>query len=309
MLIGSGENAIVASTALGAERSFPFDRLAAVSFEGEADREAGERFAAALAQRLPGQDVLITRSGDGAKTIRGRLVELGPDEGTFEFGQKPRSFKLDKMFGLVFAAGSQLHVAGTADVELIDENRFSGDLISADARRIRISTRVGFEVEMDVASIRSIELRSPRVVFVSDLSALREETEGLVHAPAPVRRDLSVARRPLTIDGRVFDRGLGVHSRTTLEYRLAGEFESFAATIGIDDWVRPRGSVIFRLLSSDGTVLFDSGEVTGQDPGRNVLVDVTGVEALILVVDYGEALDVSDHADWGGARLIRKATR
>jgi hypothetical protein len=104
----------------------------------------------------------------------------------------------------------------------------------------------------------------------------------------------------------VFDKGLGVHSRTELDYQLDRAYESLVATIGIDDAVRPRGSVVFRVLG-DGKVLFDSGVLTGKDPPRDVNVNVVGVSLLTLVVDYGDELDLSDQADWGGARLLKPA--
>jgi hypothetical protein len=123
-----------------------------------------------------------------------------------------------------------------------------------------------------------------------------------------VRKDRSASAKSLSIAGRVFDKGLGVHSRTELSYQIAGDYESFVATIGIDDAVRPRGSVVFR-VSGDGRELFDSGEVRGSDPPRDIQVDVKDVKSLTLAVDYGEALDVSDHANWGGARLLKAAAK
>ncbi|MCH8146858.1 MAG: NPCBM/NEW2 domain-containing protein, partial [Planctomycetes bacterium] len=85
-------------------------------------------------------------------------------------------------------------------------------------------------------------------------------------------------------------------------------YERFAATIGIDDFVRPGGSVVFRVIG-DGRVLFESGEITGRDAPRAIRVDMVGVKLLTLLVDLGEGLDLSDHADWAGARLIRPAAR
>jgi len=119
---------------------------------------------------------------------------------------------------------------------------------------------------------------------------------------------------PLAIAGRRFESGLGVHSRTELTYEIGGEYETFVATIGLDDAVRPRGSVVFRVLGSEilaqaATVLFDSGAVTGADPPRDVMVDVSGVRLLTLVVDYGDDLDLADAAVWGDARLLKPRTR
>ena len=108
--------------------------------------------------------------------------------------------------------------------------------------------------------------------------------------------------------GRLFDKGLGVHSKTELDYSIGGAYESLVSTIGIDDTVRPSGSVVFRILG-DGKVLFDSGALTGQDPPREIKVDVKGVNILTLIVDYGDGLDLADHADWGGVRLLKPAAR
>ncbi len=125
-----------------------------------------------------------------------------------------------------------------------------------------------------------------------------------MHRSWPVRFDQSLSGGPLSIGGRVFEKGLGVHSLTELIFEIAGNFETFVATIGIDDSVRPRGSVVFRILG-DSKVLFDSGAVTGADPPRDIIVDVIGVRTLTLTVDYADELDLCDHADWGDARLLK----
>ncbi|MFQ5463654.1 MAG: NPCBM/NEW2 domain-containing protein, partial [Phycisphaerae bacterium] len=70
---------------------------------------------------------------------------------------------------------------------------------------------------------------------------------------------------------------------------------------------RPRGSVVFR-LNGDGAVLFDSGTLTGRSEAQTVSVDVRDVDKLSLIVDYADAMDLSDHAVWAGARLIGPAS-
>ena len=96
----------------------------------------------------------------------------------------------------------------------------------------------------------------------------------------------------------------GQYARTRLAYALEGEFERFCATIGIDDAARPRGNVVFRVWG-DAEMLFDSGPVTGNDEPRDVRLDVRGVDKLTLLVDFGEQMDLADHADWAAARVIR----
>jgi hypothetical protein len=65
-----------------------------------------------------------------------------------------------------------------------------------------------------------------------------------------------------------------------------------------------RGCVSMRVFG-DGEVLWEATQVRGGQTAREFIVDVGGVQRLVLVVDYGEDLDLSDHAAWGSARLIR----
>ena len=199
-----------------------------------------------------------------------------------------------------------LLVAGCATVRLDDGGQLPATLLPSDAGRVVARTVFGSPLVLPVERVRSIEFTSDRVVYLSDLAPARQDVRGLLHQPWPVRTDRSAGNSELRIDGRPFDKGLGVHARTELTYALDGRFERFVATIGIDDAVRPRGHVVFRVLGND-RVLFDSGPVTGKDPARDIKIDLSGVAKLTLLVDYGEQMDLADHADWADARLIKPA--
>ena len=86
------------------------------------------------------------------------------------------------------------------------------------------------------------------------------------------RRNLSVEGRPLTIDGRRFDRGVGTHSPGVFRVRLGGAGVRFAALVGIDDEVAARSSkasVEFKVVG-DGKTLWASGPVHRKQPARAV---------------------------------------
>lgn len=307
------DDGVIGHTALGEAVTFGFDRLAGIQLaDREAFPKADGQFQAALAARLPGHDVLITRSIDDVKTLRGRVEQLDPARGSFFFGRRKRTFATERIYGIVFAAG-----AGHTEekrypitLTLTDDSVFSGRIARADAYSLRVDTSVGVIAELPITDVTTIRVHSDRVIHVSDLSPVRERIEGLLHqsgdkeSPWPVRWDRSVSGGPLAIGGRTFTKGIGVHSRTELAFAISGGYEKFVATIGLDDSVRPNGSVVFRVLG-DGKVLFDSGEVTGADEPRDIIVDVSKVNTLTLVVDYGTELDLSGHADWGGTRLLK----
>lgn len=112
-------------------------------------------------------------------------------------------------------------------------------------------------------------------------------------------RDRSMGDRPLTIGGKVFAKGLGIHAASEVVYALDGRYSAFSAVVGIDDEA-PKGQVIFQVWLDERKVL-DSGPVQ-QGPGKEVLVPLHGGKELRLVVDSDGTIN-SDHADWANAQL------
>ncbi len=304
LLAGDGD-AVIARTALGDSSRFSWDRLSAIQL-GDSAR-FGRAYAAlsnALSNRSPSQDELISRDDTEVKRLLGRLESLDAAGGSFFFDGESRRFQNEKVFAIVLAAGARKQGPFAATFELVDGSVFSGTLESADEEVLKVETSVGTISNISVGDIVAVRFRAERLAFLSDLDPTNQVIEGLIHDPWRVQRDKNLLGGALSIGGRTFARGLGVHSRTEITYKLNEAFDRFAATIGIDDAVRPLGSVVMRVMG-DTRILFDSGEVRGTDPARDILVDVAGIGELTLIVDYGEGLDVSDHADWGDARLIR----
>ncbi len=304
----AGDNAegyVVADTAIGANVRIPLSALAGVWLgRAGADPKGRELFDEGLADRLPGTDVLVTQRDGEVGTIRGSVVALGPEGGRIVLNRKERSFGFDRVLGIVFATGLPTGERWPVTVRMGNGTEFAGRLLGADASVMRFEASFGARVAVTMGELSWLRFDSERLVSVSALTPLREEAEGLLHEGSPARFDRSVANGALVVDGRGFEHGIGVRARSRLEYDVAGAYETFAAVIGIDDAVRPRGSVVFR-VEGDGEALFDSGLVTGRDAGKEVLVDVRGVSRLALVVEYGADMDLSDHANWGDARLIR----
>jgi hypothetical protein len=263
--------------------------------------------------RSPAVDLLIARGSSDAgeaptghvATLGGRLEELGPDRGLFTIGERTRAFRTDTVFGIVLAVDrtGDWHGDWRAAVTLADGSVFSGRVEPSDRTTLHVATSLGFVAAVPLSKVAGIEFQSDRVVYVSDLAPIEQRVEGLLHRPWPVQMDRAVSGTRISVGGRVFDKGIGVHSRTKLAFEILGAYETFAATVGIDDSVRPRGSVIFRVIA-DGETRFDSEVMTGSDPPRDIVVDVSSVNVLTLVVDFGDDLDVADHADWASARLL-----
>ncbi|MGH7178268.1 MAG: NPCBM/NEW2 domain-containing protein, partial [Tepidisphaeraceae bacterium] len=127
----------------------------------------------------------------------------------------------------------------------------------------------------------------------------------------PYERDMSNGEQaqgdglPIKLNGTTYSKGLGIHAGSELRYTLGGNYDTFTASIGVDDEVGTQGSVVFQVWA-DGTKLYDSGTMTGSTATKNISVTVTGKNDLRLIVtDAGS--NYADHADWANARLNKNA--
>src|SRR5438045_9691817 len=124
---------------------------------------------------------------------------------------------------------------------------------------------------------------SMRLVLISVVfpSAVRAETIGIESVDLQYaeqgwgepQANKSVDNHPLFIDGKRFEHGFGTHANSTFRIALAGKGERFTATVGVDDEVGQRGSVVFRVIG-DGKTLWESGVLRGGDPAKEVSVDL-----------------------------------
>ena len=103
--------------------------------------------------------------------------------------------------------------------------------------------------------------------YVSDLP-LVSQTNG--YGPVELDRSNGEAGagdgKPLTINGVVFAKGLGVHAVADVLYAIPTGCASFAAQVGVDDEVAgANGSVVFEDTWADGVKRVSSPRLTGAD--------------------------------------------
>ena len=84
------------------------------------------------------------------------------------------------------------------------------------------------------------------------------------------RFDRGFDSRPLRLGGVDYRKGLALHSRTELVYRLPERFSRFLAVAGIADAVRPGGKVRL-VVRGDDKVLFEAELQPAATPrGRSI---------------------------------------
>jgi hypothetical protein len=122
-----------------------------------------------------------------------------------------------------------------------------------------------------------------------------------------VHRDKNVKELPITINGKVYPKGLWTHAfndatPADFAFDIAGKkFATFKATVGLDD-LGEKGSVQFEVLV-DGVKQAES-PVMRPKQTHEIAVDVSQAKNVTLRVTNGGDGYQYDHAAWGFARFV-----
>lgn len=155
----------------------------------------------------------------------------------------------------------------------------------------------GRESEGRTISFKLIDF-IPDEIYLSDIEPVVEKSGW-----GNVEMDRAVSGRPISINGKRFEKGIGTHSVSEIEYDLEGIFSYFTAKVGIDDGNRSeKGSVEFIVLG-DGKELWRSGIMRKSDGIKELNLKIDGIKRILLKVEDGGDGSDYDHADWAEAKL------
>ncbi|MEN6449125.1 MAG: NPCBM/NEW2 domain-containing protein [Thermoguttaceae bacterium] len=316
----------------------PLEALAGVIFRPPTDPQRRDALVDRLALAKEDADQLLLENGD---TLSGLLKGVADEIVQIKTAAGPIEVKTDRILAIVFNpslrtikprttvapnAAAPGAAAGRGSVEawvgLADGSRLLATRLVVEGDRMTLTAAA----QTWKASTKSLVFVQPlggRAVYLSDLKPVEYRQTPLLDLPWPYRADRNVTGGRLRVAGRLYLKGLGVHSAARLVYELDGARGEgretrgqaggrpnvrvtgrFAALVAIDDSTAGRGSVRFRVLV-DGRERFASPVLRGGDRPVPVSVDLAGAKRLELVVDYADQGDVLDHADWLDARITR----
>lgn len=248
-------------------------------------------------------DALLLVNGD---VLTGTIEQFGPAEWKIAKDGSSRSVPADRLRGAALdpAVIERKSPSGlAATLRLTDGSVIIATKLYSTPEGLEIQSLFGPKMILRMDAVDSISIRGGRVVYLSDIEAIRVETRPFLDDFAPPRMDQSVLGSPLSLGGVLQEKGIGVRGYTRIDYPVEG-FVRFQAKIGVDDAASPLASVLFQVLLDD-KVVFDSGEMTPADAPRDIDVEIGPAKSLSLVVDFATRGDVGDAADWSAARLIR----
>lgn len=269
---------------------------------------------------LPDDQLVILRDGKLSHYF-GKILEITEKAVRFEQDGEVLNVKRKHVFAVRFAPLSNDEVSHETEKDP-QENPLLGVLTDAAGSSLSISSLVpaegnaqitltsGAKLTLPDSALAGLDLSSGRAVSLASLKAesvtvtpffgMENAPESLLKFNAP-QLNRAFGGGKIQLGGKEYATGLELCSRTQIVFRLPSAFQTFRATVGIDDSVRPGGSSEVTILA-DEKVLFKD-VLTGKDAPKPLNLDLSGARRLTILVDFGENGNFGDYVGFGDAAL------
>lgn len=296
----------------------PLPSVTAVRFDRESPAQHAE-WVRMLEQGSASDGVVVNRAGGSLDVLEGTLGPVTSDTIEFEYEGESRRIRREKVAGLLY------HPQAVADRplpvgQIIDRrgNVYAIQGYKVDAQQLQMALACGLNRQIALDELATIRFAQPDVTYLSDLEPTSWTWEPWIPDPQP-SSPLKLMYRPvkdrafdgqlLSLDGTgpdgdpQFEKGLTVHSRTELVYRLAGDYQGLAMLVGLDPKIVD--AEVRVSIFGDDRLLW---ETVVEKEQRVVPCDISvrTVKRLRILVDYGDRHGIADRVHLCNARLIRQ---
>ncbi len=259
-------------------------------------------------------DLVVIKKDGALDYLEGVLGDTDEDGGfAFTLGGDTLSVKRQKLAGIVYfhKAADPLPKAA-AIVSDVFGNQFSAAEIKLEAGVLCGTTPSGADWSVQLEQLQRVDFSQGRVAYLSDLTPVRDSWTPFVSGgrlPKSVaafyaaKRDRSLEAQDLLVGGQRYTKGLSLHSRSEVAYRLDGQYRRFQALAGIDDRAAGLGAVRL-VIRGDDRVLWE-GEIAGAQAPEMLNLATDDVRVLSILVDFGAGHETADHLNLCDAKLIR----
>lgn len=299
--------------------SLAFRQLRSLRFIKPAD-EQGERWNA-LHEREETRDLLVIpktrqiKQGESEQSItvqtvdflKGTVSEIADGEVKFVYNGQTIPVKLEKVFGIVLARQNPRPGKATCVVSLGGDRIYASSVVSSEGK-LALRLAAGADVTVSPSLVKSLDFSQGKIQYLSAMEPREyEHTEFFGFSFDYSKDKTGLNKKPLRLGGRDYNRGLWIHSKTFLKYRLGGEYRRFQAIVGIDEGLANKALGDVKLtISGDGKVLFEK-VILGKNPPEKLDLEVPGVRDLEILVDWVDENDLGycDHLDLADAKVVK----
>jgi hypothetical protein len=261
-----------------------------------------------------GKEAIVTRNEKGGISNIIAALGEGDESGTAisyvpEEGAEARKGQLAKMHGLIFkhALGPKAMPVVCKLLDTLQDVVMVSSVTPTDGG-LTVTTPAGAKIEFKNEQLARLDYTKGKLEYLSDL----EPTKVVVRANLDeedrpdqwhVYKDSSLNKKPLSVGGVTYSKGLALLPYAELVYDLRGQYREFEAVVGIDDEVRAAGGVVL-VVEADGKELA-SVTVAPEDKkrARTVTLNVKDAQKLRIVVRSDGEFDVARHLDLADAKV------
>jgi hypothetical protein len=307
-IVSSTEEAIEIKSELAGAMTVPLSSIEGILLANRLSGRAKAKMIARIRSIPRTGDAFLLANSD---VLMGTVSQFGPAIWSLDVDGQPRSVEVDRLQGVALDP-RLIDYERPDELQVVtcwtDGSRVAARSVRSDADKCEVQSVVGMPLTLSWggergAAIHRFDVRGGRAKYLSELDPIEERKEAYLDVAPTWRRDAQADGEPMRLAGQEYEHGLGMRSRTRLDYSVAG-YDRFLSLIGIDDGANDEAGVIFRVLL-DGKQAFESPVLSLSTAPVLVDLSLSGVDKISLVVDFGPRGDAGDLANWAGARLIR----
>lgn len=257
-----------------------------------------------LSQRDKKQDMLVIRKNDVLDFVEGVVGKITATDVQVLLDGEPVTVKREKVFGVVVYQRAATSQKPVGSLELMNGDKLFARSVVLTNGQFQVTLPTGGEASVPLTQVRRVDFSLGKLTWLGDLKPRDMKHDFILMDGLPEYGvDRSLLGERLRVGDKFFDRGVWIHSKTRLKYRLEGDYSRFQAWMGIQS--SHTGNVHVEFLA-DGQKLLAADVVAGAKAPQRVDLDLKGKFVLEVVVDYGDdGDDIGDHLTLGDARLTK----
>jgi hypothetical protein len=257
-----------------------------------------------LSQRDKKQDMLVIRKNDVLDFVEGVVGKITATDVQVLLDGEPVTVKREKVFGVVVYQRATSNQKPVGSLELMNGDKLFARSVVLTNGQFQVTLPTGGEASVPLIQVRRVDFSLGKLTWLGDLKPRDMKHDFILMDGLPEYGvDRSLLGERLRVGDKFFDRGVWIHSKTRLKYRLEGDYSRFQAWMGIQS--SHTGNVHVEFLA-DGQKLLAADVMAGAKAPQRVDLDLKGKFVLEVVVDYGDdGDDIGDHLTLGDARLTK----
>jgi hypothetical protein len=174
-----------------------------------------------------------------------------------------------------------------------------------------VTTPAGAKIDFAHEQIARLDYTQGRLEYLSDLTPTKMVTRSNLDEDGQpdqwhVYKDSNLDKRPMTIAGVTYPKGLALKPYAELVFDLKGEYREFEAIVGLDDGVSAAGASTL-VVEIDGKELA-SVTISSDDKVRHrpLKLNVKDARALRIVVRAEGEFDTARHLELADAKVRKE---